>query len=90
MHTRTDDELSILPHERERIIAVAQSVRGYLGLHPEQREKLRLYGSVTGEQKIAQAATRIRRLLSLGEDFQGWEGWVIVMGVRQGLQPVPE
>ena len=89
MHSQADRDLSILSHEQERITAVAQRVREYLGLHPEQREELRSCSSVTGERKIAQAAVHIRELLSLGEDFQGWEGWVIVMGVRQGLLPVP-
>lgn len=85
MHTQADKDLSILPHEQERITSVAQKVREYLERHPEQQEELRLRSSVTGERRIGQAATYIRQVLSLGEDFQGWEDWVIVTGVRQGL-----
>jgi len=90
MWTLADDDLTISLEEHEKIDRIAQKVRAWLGQHSSYREQLSRLSSVTGEREIIGAACQISVLISLGEDEDYKKGWIIVMGARQGLQPVPK
>ena len=84
---RQDDALVITDPEAHQISQVAQAMRDCVQGEPGWIEELRTLSAVTGEDRIAKSAARIRILLPLDGEIRSFKGWIIVQGVREALRP---